>query len=88
MAVQQAIHGYEPHDAGWRAVARCTGVDPEIFHPNEEEEGLEAKAICELCPVRVACLEHAIARREKHGVWGGLNPRERRRLIRRRRRSA
>ena len=40
------------------------------------------------CPVREACLEHAIAVREKHGVWGGLTARERRRLIRRRRRSA
>ena len=35
------------------------------------------------CPVREACLEHALAVREKHGVWGGLTERERRRVIRR-----
>jgi WhiB family redox-sensing transcriptional regulator len=38
--------------------------------------------------VREVCLEHAITRREKLGVWGGLTERERRRLIRRRRRLA
>ena len=72
----------------WRAQARCRGVDPEIFHPGEDDEGNAAKQYCAECPVREACLEHAIAVREKHGVWGGLNERERRRLIRQRRRSA
>lgn len=71
----------------WRAVARCRGVDPEVFHPAPEEDGDEAKAICSLCAVREPCLEYAIATREKFGVWGGRNERERRREIRRRRRS-
>lgn len=72
----------------WQQLARCKGVDPEIFHPPAEEEGEDAKAICTLCPVREACLEHALAAREKFGVWGGYTERERRREIRRRRRSA
>jgi WhiB family redox-sensing transcriptional regulator len=76
----------------WRDHAECRGVDPGIFHPDDEEENdfsaEAAKAICSECPVREACLEHAITVREKHGVWGGLTARERRRLIRRRRRSA
>ncbi len=72
----------------WKSLARCRGVNPEAFHPHPEEDGAEAKAICSLCPVREPCLEHAIARREKFGVWGGLTERERRREIRRRRRSA
>lgn len=73
---------------GWRARARCRGVDPVVFHPVNEDDGDEAKAICALCPVREACLEYAIVAREKDGVWGGLTARERRRVIRRRRRSA
>jgi WhiB family redox-sensing transcriptional regulator len=75
---------------GWRDKGRCRGVDPEIFYPPEDDEeaAAPAKAICEACPVREACLEHAIARREHLGVWGGLTERERRRLIRRRRRLA
>lgn len=72
----------------WRDLARCRGIDPLVFHPVNEDDADEAKAICELCPVQDACLEYAIAAREKDGVWGGLTARERRRVIRRRRRSA
>ena len=77
-----------PTSTGWRQKAACRGVDPEIFHPSEEDDPTPAKAICAECPVREACLEHALAVREKHGVWGGLTERERRRVIRQRRRSA
>ena len=78
--------------SSWRDLAECRGVDPGIFHPDDEDEtefsAEAAKAICMVCPVRESCLEHAISVREKHGVWGGLTARERRRLIRRRRRTA
>jgi len=72
----------------WKQLGECKGVAPEVFYPASEEEAVEAKAICAGCAVRETCLEHAITVREKHGVWGGLTERERRRLIRRRRRSA
>ena len=74
----------------WRDHARCRGVDPQVFHPAEEDEVAAdaAKAICEQCPVREACLEFAISAREKDGVWGGMTARERRRLVRQRRRTA
>jgi WhiB family redox-sensing transcriptional regulator len=73
---------------GWRQTARCRGVDPEIFHPISDEDAEEARAICLLCPVREACLEYALTVREKSGVWGGLTERERRRVLRQRRRTA
>ncbi|MEO5901357.1 MAG: WhiB family transcriptional regulator [Ilumatobacteraceae bacterium] len=38
--------------------------------------------------MRIACLEFALQVREKQGVWGGATERERRRMIRQRRRSA
>jgi WhiB family redox-sensing transcriptional regulator len=74
----------------WRDQARCRGVDPQVFHPSEDDDvaGAAAKAICEVCPVREPCLEYAISTREKDGVWGGMTARERRRLIRQRRRTA
>ena len=72
----------------WRLHARCRGVDPLIFHPVNDVDAAQAKAICALCPVQEACLDHAVTDREKDGVWGGLTARERRRLIRQRRRSA
>lgn len=72
----------------WRQKAACRGVDPDIFFPVSDEEAEDAKAICGLCPVQELCLEWAISTREKEGVWGGATERERRRIIRRRRRSA
>lgn len=72
----------------WRQRAACRGVDPDIFYPASDEEAEEAKAICRQCPVREACLEYALANRERDGVWGGATERERRRIVRQRRKSA
>jgi WhiB family redox-sensing transcriptional regulator len=72
----------------WRQRAACRGVDPDIFYPVSDEEAEDAKAICAQCPVQQACLEWALTNRESDGVWGGATERERRRIIRRRRRSA
>ncbi|MFP5377693.1 MAG: WhiB family transcriptional regulator [Acidimicrobiia bacterium] len=72
----------------WRQRAACRGVDPDIFYPASDEDAEEAKGICAVCPVREACLEYALANRERDGVWGGATERERRRLIRQRRKSA
>jgi len=74
--------------ATWRKRADCRGIDPEIFFPVTDEDAEEAKAICAVCPVRQACLEYALANREREGVWGGATERERRRIIRQRRKSA
>jgi WhiB family redox-sensing transcriptional regulator len=72
----------------WRQHAACRGVDPDIFYPISEEEAEEAKAICASCAVCETCLEYALGNRERDGVWGGATERERRRMIRQRRRSA
>jgi WhiB family redox-sensing transcriptional regulator len=72
----------------WRQKAACRGVDPDIFYPVSDDDAEEAKAICMQCPVQQACLEWALSSREREGVWGGATERERRRIIRRRRRSA
>ena len=76
------------HQFEWRMAGACRGLDPAIFHPEDDDDADTAKAICGDCVVQVACLEHALARREKVGVWGGATERERRRLLRQRRRSA
>lgn len=72
----------------WRSKAACRGLDPAVFYPPSDEEADEAKAICGVCPVREPCLEHALANREREGIWGGATERERRRLIRQRRKTA
>ena len=72
----------------WRLRAACRGVDPDVFYPVSDEDAEEAKSICRACPVREACLEYALANRERDGVWGGATERERRRMIRQRRKTA
>jgi WhiB family redox-sensing transcriptional regulator len=74
----------------WRSKAACQGLDPEIFYPlsDDDLDAIPAKAVCAECPVREPCLEFALAVREKDGVWGGATERERRRIIRQRRRTA
>lgn len=76
--------------ASWRRRAACRGIDAEVFYPDTDEEAdaEEAKAICGQCPVRELCLEHALAHREREGIWGGTTERERRRIVRQRRKSA
>lgn len=64
----------------WQVDASCRGVDAELFFPATEDEAASAKAICDTCPVRLACLAFAIERNERFGVWGGLTEKERARL--------
>jgi WhiB family redox-sensing transcriptional regulator len=72
----------------WRQAAACRGVDPEIFYPNSEEEADAGKVICAQCSVRQSCLEYSLLSRERDGVWGGATEKERRRILRQRRKSA
>lgn len=75
-------------ELSWRQRGACNGLDPAIFFPDSEESAEEAKSICAMCPVCISCLEHALASRERDGVWGGTTEKERRRIIRQRRRTA
>jgi WhiB family transcriptional regulator, redox-sensing transcriptional regulator len=73
----------------WRERGRCKGVDPSVFFPEDDDDPADAaKSICAPCIVREACLEHALAIRERLGVWGGCTAKERRRLIRLRRKAS
>jgi WhiB family redox-sensing transcriptional regulator len=70
-------------DRSWRLDAVCAEVDPELFFPEPGAPTSPAKRICAGCPVRVECLDYALAAREAHGVFGGLSAQERLRLLRR-----
>src|SRR5690606_245316 len=71
----------------WTQQAACRDTPPSLWHPSDEEDFLlvaHAAAICRGCPVRSECLEHALEAPEHHGIWGGLTPRQRTMLRRRR----
>ena len=69
----------------WAAHARCADVDPEIFFPPGDDPATEARQTCCQCPVRDDCLDYALDAGEQYGIWGGLDPAERRNLRRRQR---
>jgi WhiB family redox-sensing transcriptional regulator len=50
--------------------------------PVSRELAPVAMAGCLECPVRGECLVYAVAAGERHGIWGGLLPRERENLSR------
>lgn len=65
----------------WQEQARCRSTDPEIFHPSGRgSSSSPAKRICKGCPVIEACLQYALDNDERHGVWGGLDQRQRKAL--------
>ena len=67
----------------WQERALCAQTDPEAFFPEKGGSTREAKRICTTCTVRAECLEYALGKDERFGIWGGLSERERRRLKRR-----
>ena len=58
--------------------AKCTGEDPSIFDGETLRGILQAKKICNECPIRAACASWAM-RTQDFGVWGSLTPKERKR---------
>ncbi|MBP2708202.1 WhiB family transcriptional regulator [Microbispora sp. RL4-1S] len=63
----------------------CTTADADLFtspdideEPDSERGSREAKAkaICAMCPARLACLNYALAARPRDGVWGGYAAQE------------
>jgi WhiB family redox-sensing transcriptional regulator len=69
-------------DDPWRELAACRDVDKDIFFPHRGGSVAAAVEVCQGCAVRAECLEWALSRGVKHGVWGGYSERQRRRIRR------
>lgn len=67
----------------WEELAACGSADPDLFFGTTIGDERRAKRICARCSVREDCLAQALEDRVDFGVWGGLNERERRSLLRR-----
>jgi WhiB family redox-sensing transcriptional regulator len=79
----------------WMNRAACRGEDLVLFfgpdgerQPERDIREAKAKAICDRCPVRDQCLDYAVGRPEKYGLWAGLGEDERASERRRRMRRA
>jgi WhiB family redox-sensing transcriptional regulator len=73
-------------DLDWRQRGECRSHDGEWWFPDEFRGAIgkrieaRAKAICALCDVEQKCLDWALERDIRFGVWGGLSAPERARL--------
>jgi WhiB family redox-sensing transcriptional regulator len=65
--------------------ANCKGTNQDDFFPERGSSTIIAKKICGKCKVKVQCLEYAVDRKERFGIWGGKSERERRAIRRERR---
>lgn len=68
----------DPYD--WVHDAACRDLPTSWWFPGVGESFDLAQSICETCPVRVECLDYALARPELTGIWGGLTDRRRKRM--------
>jgi WhiB family transcriptional regulator, redox-sensing transcriptional regulator len=82
--------------SSWRAHAKCRTENAAYFYApshferkpeKDHREGI-ARALCRACPVQPQCLAYSLEVAESHGIWGGLNELERKRLLRRRKAEA
>jgi len=64
----------------WAVFAACKEAPDVSFFPQTKDEERAALAICSICPVMEDCLDHAIETKERYGVWGGLNEKDRRKV--------
>ncbi|WJZ48485.1 WhiB family transcriptional regulator [Actinomycetia phage DSL-LC01] len=68
----------------WQEHAACVSKLDLFFDETRKKIVKKAKAVCAVCPVKIHCLEHAIAN-DEIGIWGGMTTNERRKLLRARR---
>jgi len=77
--------------AAWRLPGEpaCSAADPDLFFGPEFERPqaraqriAEAKGVCADCPVQRSCIDGALARGERWGVWGGVDLEARPRVVR------
>jgi hypothetical protein len=60
--------------------ARCVGVDPDVYHPDDGQLDELALFRCTTCPARLSCLALALRAEDagaRTGWYGGLSPDDR-----------
>ena len=66
----------------WHQRAACRGVGPSDFVRGPKADYEAVRALCGDCPVRLECLDEALADPDLIGLWGGTTELERRDLRR------
>jgi WhiB family redox-sensing transcriptional regulator len=66
-------------DPIWEEAA-CVSSDTELFFSLDPLHTKIAKQICDNCPIRIQCLNYAIAAKIEYGVFGGYTGDERKKI--------
>jgi WhiB family redox-sensing transcriptional regulator len=75
----------------WQHAAACRDEDSDLFFPigtgpATTKQIKQAKAVCSGCPVRAKCLQDALDKPHKYGIWGGTDEEQRKSMRRRQQR--
>ena len=75
----------------WQFDGACKNLDTEEFFlepnmrgANKKQREVNAIKVCNNCPVKQACLDHALSVPEIYGVWGGMTEDQRHALLKKR----
>ena len=71
-------------DHTWHEDALCRGSSPELFFFEAGQSKKKNHAVenyCKKCPAQKRCLDYALNNDIRFGVWGGLTPAERNRIL-------
>ena len=65
----------------WAVYSACKGEDASLFFASTRADERAALAVCDTCTVADECLDFALQTRERFGVWGCTNERDRRKMF-------
>lgn len=65
--------------AGLEGVQPACAKDPDLWFSEAVGKQKKAAAICQPCPIRLACLQTGMT--EAYGTWGGLTVQDRQRVL-------
>lgn len=88
MEKQSSEERSDPFAIPWHKQAACFSEGYALFFHDgrlgvQEVARAAKRQFCTQCPVRDLCLEQSLEYRDKFGIWGGLTPKERKRLLNR-----
>ena len=79
----------------WQERGKCREAANELFFLDDGEKGAVkrrkielAKRVCKACPVINECTQHALSLPEPYGVWGGMSEEDRKKMVKRGRKTA
>lgn len=74
-------------DTTWMSRGACRNHSRDMWFPGPmhptavADTKAKAKAICDTCTVSNECLEYALRNRITYGMWGGTEPKTRRKML-------